>query len=1452
MIKSVKGKLVAALFAMFVVACMCFGISTISNKNSAYAETSEITITAMGANNGNISVFNISGGDASSARGTSIDVYLNDVKTQLPVFDDEGHNYTNAQTLTFVINGLNGSCYQHVCIPKGTKIGDCTLAEEYNFYNLQTANGAFGYLGQEIMTPITITGLNAVDLNHGDGVRSYLALNVAEGVDINVDALYNCNVVYATPDGDITGDYTLYGGTSNDVQVLKESNAIVGLMLNHSVFGAPTTQQRLYKIPAGTLWGGYGGGRYRITNTFYLLYDGTTFRYRNDNPAEERTLEFEGLTNQSESWGQRFIMTLSGGSGSGKFGEKMCDVSVKVDGEAQTAEMWDWGTQYAFYMPYSVLSPEGYHTLEIAGQNLVTGYKFAGVSLSVCDGEVVTPKTIERKGGAYQDYEEKNGTRTMRYVIFFDGFEEQFRYIGDASITVNDETSATAQFFQWDGSYTALLLNVSDYPLNTEYKITVKAGKVGAYYIENEISFYIYNGQISDKKIITPITIERKGGIYHGGLSRYQVYFTDLGGSKEEEIGTVSITVLNTATNKVETDDKFKASALLAWQNDGDGSNAPVSMLMFNASDYPLNTEYKITVKAGMIGNYLINNEVSFYIYNGIISDNPIKEEVKITSMVGVAQDYDNAETDEHLHRYLIYLNFDKEINYNKAYEGLGDVTVTINGVEKTVGMVADELANKRAFLVINYTDAPKDSKNVITIKAGTAFSYYMLTEDFTIRTDGERVYTTLTEMNIECGKEEKDGKTTLKGGVQENLKRYQFYIQTDLTGLTDTMWDGNKCVIDAGTDNERYTTIYYVGGCFGEDDSSIMAILYFNDVVDGATSVSQIGVHSITIKAGTVLNGAGSVCYSVKNDLTIWIGGSYIAENEGDIPELPDGVFYVNQGIENKTLEYTATNIEDYIGEASVVKLKADAEKLSDNNVFFEMPDLMDYCKSLKIVGSNAEPKIKFRSVYTGEKNGVYEDIYLVFEIRSEMDYGNYWGTGMPIVRLRYSGFLASDSAEKDCLWFDFFPNGWSGTPQYATFTNKNFKLEEGKEYFVEFGAVNTTDAQGRDGFTFFVNVIQGDKQAYAECTMTGEYNVSETGDVTIYQSPYKTALIDGDKDPNYKGVVSSFTLMSVDKEREIDGNTMPIGVMSFYNPKIRVAENYDEYDISDIVPIGTGKTYTKIEGDTTSASQSMINATSVRTNNGGYLVRMKIKFTGDDFGCTFAFRGKNTHANSGYTISIAENVVIIGAIQVASPFVTGKTYEIEIGCIDFYIADEITPSGTKVYLKVNGELVAEDTIDKKTGLGTYFCGLVEGAGDSTVTISSAKESATQPDVTLESSRMIVAAGKRTSLSYKISMPTAFDEVEYEIVSGDAEIKDGALYSNTDGKIVVRAKVTNEFGTFYSEGITLNADSGESDSSSDSSSGGGCGSAVDGAVIALPFIAIVAIIMIFKKKERI
>ena len=1437
MIRSVRKTLISVFAAIMLSSCLCFGIFAAINKNAVSAAPAEITIASLGAHNDNIFILNTTGGDASNAGGKQITVYINDEPNDIWVHEGDASSVTLA--IGKSAYRLNDESYLHIRVPAGTRFGDCVLKEDYDFYNLMNVNGGFVYVGQESTTAVAITGLNGVIKDHAGQQRWYISLgaSVAEGVDID-GQIWNCNVFYATADDDIKGSYTLYGGKVNEVNVNKESNSALGLIIDYELVGetsGTTGHKRLYKIPAGTVWGGYHGAC-RITNSFYLLYDGDGFVYSESDPTVERTLSFVGLTNQKES--ERYIMTLNGGTGNGEYGSEICDVIVKTDGAEKTAKLWNWGEDLAIYISYDVLPNTGYHVFEIEKQALTGGYTLEGVFLAIRDGEVTTPITFDEvkivfAEGHVQEDEELNIHRYRIYLTFEKEFVAANGVLGSWTVSVNGkDVSAEVEYYP-EANGVILSVNLADAPKNQRNEIIVKAGAklvsdTCNFTVAEDFTVYTEGGRI-DPVLPEPVDNDIKIVSIEGfaqdvdseNLHRYLVY---LNFDKEFEYPEFHVCDVTVSVNGKEE--------VAGVYNDSDNKR------VFIIVDYtvaPKETKNEITIKAETaIGNFVVTEDFSFVTEGDKVyvpSPELPEENVKIVSIEGATQDVDSA----NLHRYLIYLYFDKAFEYSEFR--VGDITVSVNGKDEVVGAYNDA-DGKCVFLTVDYTIAPKETKNEITIKAGTKFANYVVTEELTVKTKGTAVEikTDLVDMEIEW---KKDLLGYLEGGTQDNLGRYVFYIQTNLENIGDTMWNGNECVIDAGTENERYAPIYYFGGIAKPDSedydgTAILVILNYNDIEEGARNAAEIATHSVTIKKGSELGGG----YLIANDLTLWLRGEDFAENEDELPEPPDGVFSLSRGIENKSIEYAAQNIEDYIAGASVVKLKAGAEKLVDNNVFFAACDHSLLCKSIKIIGKKSEPQIKFRSVYSGG------DVYLALEIRSESDNGNHWiEQGAPIVRLRYCGSKAAETDVSECLWFDFFTDGLQNSPLIASFTNDEFRLDEG-EFFVEFGAENKTDSYGKEGFVFFVNVIQGEKQAYAECLMTGENNVSEAGDVAIYQGPFNTARIDVDYVKWTEKDVKDFTLMSVDSERTIDGETVKIGAMSFYSPQLRREENYDKYDISDIIPIGNGKTYTKVEGDVTSASQSMINATNVSAGNGGYSVKMKITFTGDDFGCTFAFRGKNTHAASGYVIHIAEDQVIIGSIAKASPFKTGETYEIEVGCVDYFVAEEKVSSGAFVFLKVNGELVIEDSIDKKAGLGTYFCGLIEGAGGSTVTIAAVNDSAKQPVITTKSNKTVVANGKKTTLSYESDMPTAFDEVTYEVVKGKARIDGDGLFSESDGEIVVRAKITNEFGTFYGSEITLNA--GAKD-------GGGCscGASLDGAIFVLPLIAAAAIAIIFKKRRE-
>ena len=1023
------------------------------------------------------------------------------------------------------------------------------------------------------------------------------------------------------------------------------------------------------------------------------------------------------------------------------------------------------------------------------------------------------PMTVTGVSGGVQDFEN-------RYLVYLEG-DVPFEHDGNAdpiTVSVNGEDKTIYLYNDTKDKKVALLVTYDIAPKEAKNRVVVKKDTViGGYKIAETVTILLNNGSMSVVANDVDYPIESISGAAQE--SRYLIWLeSSVKFESQNRIDPITVSVGGTDTS-------------LEIYNQKDGNVA----LLVPFDVVPKESKTELTIKKGTrLDNYVIAEDVTIVLDNGEFYKKVPEIDFTIVDFSGGVQDNQN--------RYLVWLNG------NVAFESAQSpdpIVVSVNGSDITLGLYNDK-DKKAVALLVPYDVAPKDGRTEVTIKQGTKICNYVVKEEITAILNRGTIKKKVPLKDITFSLQ-RDMLGDVTSCIQEtaDLHRYLIRIQTDLDGLTDTMWNGNVCILDEGTENEKEININYLGGMNGKPDeegydgTAILAVIDYEDIVAGATVSSEIGKHSVTVKQGSELGGG----YSVKEDFRFYIGNEYIAEDERDIPKLPAGVFKANKGLENKTVDFETQKIEDYIAGSSVVKLKANAEKDADGNVLLRSGDSAGYCKSLKMIGAKAEPQIKFRSTYNGG------DVYLVMELRSTLDNGNFWLTeGAPMVRLRYNESKAESKDLSECLWFDFFNDGLQGTPQFVIYHNNEFKLEKG-DFFVEFGAVNKKDVQGNDGFVFFVKVTQGENTAYGECYMTGDYNVSDSGDVSIYISPAPTSLLLDYSDWATTDVKDS-CIKSVDTEREIDGETRKIGAMSLYSPKIRRAENTDEYDVSDIVPIGNGVTYTKVEGDTESPSQSMINATEVTNKNGGYSVKMKIKFTGADFGLTFAFRGKNTLAKSGYKLIIADDVVIIGSMTKPSPFVQGTEYDIEIGCIDYFVADERVPAGTIVYLKVNGELIAEDNIEKMLGLGNYFCALIEGAGDSKVTITSAKAENERKAYELKTTanKTVVSSGKKTTLSYECNMKTAYDKVTYEIVKGDARVDGDGLYSNTDGEIVVRVKIENEFGMFYGEEVTLNKGAAGESGNTSGSTGKGCGGGVAAGI--LPFAA-AAIITIAKKRRE-
>ena len=273
----------------------------------------------------------------------------------------------------------------------------------------------------------------------------------------------------------------------------------------------------------------------------------------------------------------------------------------------------------------------------------------------------------------------------------------------------------------------------------------------------------------------------------------------------------------------------------------------------------------------------------------------------------------------DNLNRYLVWLDGSAPFESDKAPD---PIVVSVNGEDKTLELYNDK-KSKAVALLVPYAVAPRDGRTEITIRQGTKICNYVVAEEITaiLNRGTVKKKVALTDISFSL---QRDMLGDVTSCIQETADqhRYLIRIQTDLDGLTDTMWNGNVCILDEGTENEKEININYLGGMTGKpendgyDGTAILAIIDYEDIVAGATVSSEIGKHSVTIKQGSELGGG----YSVKKDFTFYIGNEYIAEDERDIPKLPAGVFKANKGWENKTIDFETQKIEDYIAGSSVV----------------------------------------------------------------------------------------------------------------------------------------------------------------------------------------------------------------------------------------------------------------------------------------------------------------------------------------------------------------------------------------------------------------------------------------------------------------------------------------------------------------------------------------------------
>lgn len=530
--------------------------------------------------------------------------------------------------------------------------------------------------------------------------------------------------------------------------------------------------------------------------------------------------------------------------------------------------------------------------------------------------------------------------------------------------------------------------------------------------------------------------------------------------------------------------------------------------------------------------------------------------------------------------------------------------------------------------------------------------------------------------------------------------------------------------------------------------------------------------------------------------------------------------------------------NIEDLVGEANSYKLLNEGAYIDENkNVVLESRDSSPgqdanngRLRSLTIKNDYKDIGVKYKFKKDGDK-----EIMILNEVRGTLVESFYWATSVnPQVMFVYN-------PDSKLVRFAFTVNGL-GDLEWDK-CNSNLELKADEYITVEYGAINVND-----DFLLFIRVTNGSgATAYGEA-LYREATVNQSGFIKIYNSCYNSFMRGGGAD----GVFSSPNNM---QNVTIEGINAP--TMSKYVFKGEKESNFKTYDISDILPVGEGATFTWNAGDKAdSPSRSLLNR---ELDSSNFILKTRIRMGGSNkIKFTITARSNDGWDNGGYKYVFTNKGVLLSGQEKETEFAfeANKDYVLELACLDWYFVGEVIPAGVYLSVSVDGKLVTEVYAEEGTIgdelLGNVLSGMLRGEKGNSITFSAANKSSATNEITVKATKSDIKVGKKTRFEAKASMPTLFDEISYEIVSGDefAAIEDNALTGVADGEVKVRAVLKNSYGTFYSEPLSITVGEGEKPENTGSTGKKGCSCGVGGTLSVLSIVFAVAVILKRKKCE--
>lgn len=405
-------------------------------------------------------------------------------------------------------------------------------------------------------------------------------------------------------------------------------------------------------------------------------------------------------------------------------------------------------------------------------------------------------------------------------------------------------------------------------------------------------------------------------------------------------------------------------------------------------------------------------------------------------------------------------------------------------------------------------------------------------------------------------------------------------------------------------------------------------------------------------------------------------------------------------------------------------------------------------------------------------------------------------------------------------------------------------------------------------------VSIVVGNWADTGNAVTTTAYALSDTtfatpaGKIkTLKGNVHKILSIDPALVKDSDGYIEGFVLRKTETDTEATGQYFVDGVefcLVGSEPKPVISEEFTTKDIADVMPVGAGVAF-NVTASTETLNKSIINA-AVKA---AAFDKLNLKITPNSEGkfSTYVLMkaptAAATYEDGGIFFWISNDNVVIGnkdnsesvvkAEFPANAFVSGRATKISIAAIPYYIEGTQAGYYCALYVEDATDPLVEIYLgieDVTTGVYTNICTQDLG-GNYSVTYGSASDTPKSASEVMNV-KIATKSGNTTFKNPRAALDLTYFEVEGAtvsdlVISGNATFdkETGFLTFGKKGTVKVKYTVTNAFGTFESNELTLTYDDGKTETKKS-----GCGSSVAGAGM-IGFAALGMAAIAIKKRRK-